>query len=261
MSVAPTQPLSPAQTARCDIREGRHRTTTRGLALGYVQCNLVILPQALAGEFLLYCQRNSRACPVLEVTDPGSFEPKQLAPGADLRTDVPKYAIYRHGVRQDDRTDIADLWRDDFVTFLIGSGISFDQALQRAGVPTHAHRWALRTTLPTVPAGRFHGPMVATMRWLTPQQAITATLVTSKFTSCHGAPIHIGDPELIGADLKHPSFGPPVPPVPRGLIPVFWACGVTPQEAALAAKVELMITHAPAHGFVTDMLADHLCNG
>lgn len=252
---------SAAQQMRLDIRQGRHRSTTRGCALGYVQCNLVVLPQSLAASFLLYCERNRRACPVLEVTDPGQHEPKLLAPGADLRTDLPKYAIYRNGVREPDRDDIRDLWRDDLVAFLIGSGISFDQALERAGVPTHEHRWALRTTLPTVSAHPFEGPMVATMRWLTPQQAITAAIVTSRFTACHGAPIHIGDPRLIGADLEHPLFGPPVPPIPDGLIPVFWACGVTPQEAALAAKVEFMIAHSPGHGFITDLLAEHICNG
>ncbi len=261
MTTERREQLSPAQQARLDIREGRHRSSTRGVALGYVQCNLVVLPRAFAHDFLLYCNRNSRACPLFEVGDPGQYEPKYVAPGADLRTDLPKYAIYRNGVREEDRTDIVDLWRDDLLAFLIGSGISFDQALERAGVPTRENRWALRTTLPTIPARPFHGPLVVTMRWLTPEQAITATVVTSKFTLCHGAPIHIGDPGLIGADLVRPWFGPPVPPIPKGLIPVFWACGVTPQEAALAAKIELMITHSPGHGFITDLLADRICSG
>lgn len=252
-------PLSPAQQARLDIRAKRHTGTTHGLALGYVVCNLVIVRQALAFEFLLYCQRNPKACPVLEVTDPGNCEPKRLAPGADLRTDLSRYAIYRNGVREPDRTDLRDLWRDDFVTFLIGSGMSFDGALERAGVPTNGPRWVVRTNIATTPAGRFHGPLAATMRRLTPEQAITATQVTARFPMCHGAPIHIGDPGLIGADLARPLFGPTVPPLPSGLTPVFWACGVTPQEAALAAQVDLMITHAPGCGFVTDLLADRLC--
>lgn len=251
--------LSPPQQARLDIREGRHTGSTHGVALGYIVCNLVVIRQALAQEFMLYCQRNPKACPVLEVTDPGSFEPKQFAPGADLRTDLARYAIYRDGVREEDRSDIEDLWEDDFVAFLIGSGISFDQALERAGVPTTRNRWAVRTTIPTVPAGCFHGPLVVTMRWLTPEQAITAVQVTSRFPACHGAPIHIGDPAQIGADLANPLFGPPVPPIPKGLVSVFWPCGVTPQEAALAAKVDLMITHAPGHAFITDVKADRFC--
>lgn len=251
--------MTPAQRARLDIREKRHTGTTRGLALGYVQCNLAVVPEALAFEFLLYCQRNARACPVLEVCDPGSWEPRQLAPGADLRTDLPRYAVYRNGERSADVSEISALWRPDLVAFLIGSGITFDQALERAGVPTDRNRWVLRSKIPTAPAGRFRGDMAVTMRWLTPEQAIVATQVSSRFPFNHGAPIHIGDPARIGADLEQPLYGPPVPPLPEGMTCVFWACGVTPQEAALAAKIEFMITHAPAHGFITDLEADRFC--
>jgi uncharacterized protein YcsI (UPF0317 family) len=251
--------LNPAGQARQAIRERKHTGTTRGLALGYVQCNLVILPQPLAYDFLLYCQRNQKACPIIEVTDVGSWEPTRSAPGADLRTDVPRYAVYRNGKRVADETNLVHLWQTNWVAFLIGSGITFDEALERAGVPTDKYRWVLRTTLPTVPAGRFHGPMVVTMRWLTPEQAIVATQVTSRFPFNHGAPIHIGDPAKIGADLKHPLFGPPVESIPAEFVPVFWACGVTPQAAAEAAEVELMITHAPAHSFITDLKADQFC--
>ena len=251
--------MTPAQRARLDIREKRHTGTTRGLALGYVQCNLAIVPQKLAFELLLYCQRNARACPVLEVCDPGSPEPRQLAPGADLRTDLPRYAVYRNGRRLADVTDLETLWTGDLVAFLIGSGITFDGALERAGVPTDRNRWVLNSRIPTVPAGRFGGDMVVTMRWLTPEQAIIATQVSSRFPNNHGAPIHIGDPAAIGVDLDNPLFGGPVGEKPVDLVPVFWACGVTPQQAALEAKVELMITHAPAHGFVTDLEADRFC--
>jgi uncharacterized protein YcsI (UPF0317 family) len=251
--------LSSAQTARLDCREGRHTGSSRGVALGYVQCNLVVLRQALAYEFLLFCQRNPKPCPVTEVCDAGDPEPRYSAPGADLRTDLARYAIYRDGVRQADVTHIRDLWEDDFVAFLIGSGITFDQALERAGVPTDKDRWVVRTALPTIPAGRFEGPLVATMRWLTPDQAVTATQVSARFPFNHGAPIHIGDPAAIGADLAAPLFGPPVEAVPNDRIAVFWACGVTPQEAALAARIDLMITHAPAHSFITDLLADRIC--
>ncbi len=248
-----------AQQARLAIREGRHTGSSRGLAMGYVQCNLVILARQYAFEFLLYCQRNPRACPVLEVTDPGSPEPRRLAPGADLRTDLARYAIWRNGRREDDRTDITALWRDDLVAFLIGSGITFDQALERAGVPTDRDRWVLNTALPTEPAGRFSGPLVVTMRWLTPEQAIIATQVSARFPFNHGAPIHIGDPAAIGADLASPLFGPPIERIPADRIAVFWACGVTPQGAAEQAGLDLMIAHAPAHSFITDLLADRFC--
>jgi uncharacterized protein YcsI (UPF0317 family) len=258
-AMANANALTVPQAARLAIREKRYTGTTRGLAMGFVQCNLVVIPQALAFEFLLYCQRNPKACPVLEVTDPGDPEPRGLAHGADLRCDLPRYAVYRSGAREPDVTDLHSLWRDDFVACLIGSGITFDGALERAGVPTDKHRWVLRSTLPTEPAGRFRGDMVVTMRWLTPRQAIIATQVSARFPFNHGAPIHIGDPAAIGADLAQPLFGPPVERVPDGLVAVFWACGVTPQEAALAAKIEIMIAHAPAHGFVTDLKADEFC--
>lgn len=243
---------------RLACRKGTHTGTTRGVAMGYVQCNLVVLRKAHAYDFLLYCQRNQRACPVLEVLDAGSPEPKRLAPGADLRTDLPRYAVYREGMRLADTTDISDLWQDDFVAFLIGSGITFDQALEDAGVPTTKDRWVLRTELPTEPAGGFRGPMVVTMRWLRPEQAIIATQVTARFPFNHGAPIHVGDPGAIGANLQHPYFGPPVDEIPPSVVPVFWACGVTPQEAAIAAKIDIMITHSPGHGFVTDLRASEL---
>jgi uncharacterized protein YcsI (UPF0317 family) len=249
-----------SQRVRAEIRAGRITGTSRGLAHGFVQCNLAILPKEFAFDFLLYCQRNQRACPVLEVTDPGSPVPRKLAPTADLRTDCARYAIYRDGVRHADATDITDLWRDDLVGFLIGSGISIDGALEAAGVPTHKDRWVLRTTLPTEPAGPFRGDLIVTMRWLEPQQAITATQVTARFPFNHGAPIHIGDPAAIGADLAAPLFGPPVPPTPPGIVPVFWACGVTPQSAAEKARLPFFIAHAPAHSFITDLPSSALMN-
>lgn len=258
MTSSPLNAESSPRDVRLACRAGAYDGPTRGLAMGYVQCNLVVLREAFAYPFLLYCQRNQRACPVLEVTDIGDPEPRTMAPGADLRTDLPRYAVYRDGHRLDDVREIRDLWQADFVAFLIGSGISFDDALERAGVPTERNRWVLRTTLPTTPAGPFQGPLVVTMRWLTPEQAIVATQVTARFPFNHGAPIHIGDPRAIGADLANPYFGRPVDRIPPEIVPVFWACGVTPQEAALAAKIDVMITHAPAHGFITDWEARRL---
>ena len=249
-----------SQRVRAEIRASRITGTSRGLAPGFVQTNLAILPKEYAFDFFLYCQRNQRACPVLEVTDPGSTEPKRLAPGADLRTDCARYAVYRDGRREEDRLDIKHLWRDDLVTFLIGSGISIDAALEAAGVPTNKDRWVLRTKLPTEPAGPFRGDMIVTMRWLTAVQVITATQVTARFPFNHGAPIHIGDPAEIGADLENPLFGPPVPPTPAGIVPAFWACGVTPQSAAENARLPLLLAHAPAHSFITDMPAAALAS-
>ena len=150
-------------------REGRYDGLTRGVALGYLQCNLVVLSRRYAYDFLVYCQRNQRACPVLEICDAGDPEPRELAPGADLRTDLPRYAVYREGVRAPDLTHTRELWQSDSVAFLIGSGISFDQALEEAGVPTGKHRWVLRTSMPTKPAGPFRGNLVVTMRWLVPE--------------------------------------------------------------------------------------------
>ena len=233
-------------------RDGRYDGLTRGVALGYLQCNLVVLRRQYAYDFLVYCQRNQRACPVLEICDAGDPEPRELAPGADLRTDLPRYAVYRGGVRGPDVTDARDLWQPDSVAFLIGSGISFDRALEDAGVPTTQNRWVLRTSIPTKPAGPFRGNQVVTMRWLSPEQSIRAVQVTSRYPFNHGAPIHIGNPSEIGADLQRPLVGRAVDGVPDGVVAVFWACGVTPQEAAIAAKPDLMFTHAPAHGFVTD---------
>jgi uncharacterized protein YcsI (UPF0317 family) len=256
-SVPLTATSSPAEV-RLACRQGLHNSTTRGLSLGYVQCNLVVLPKRYAYDFLLYCQRNQRSCPVLEVCDEGDSEPRRMAPSADLRTDLPKYAVFLKGEPQPHVAKIGHLWRPDFVSFLIGSGITFDGALEEARVPTKYDRWVLNSTLPTEPAGPFSGPMVVTMRWLAPEHAIKAVQVTARFPFNHGAPIHIGDPAAIGADLENPVFGPPIKSVPADVVPVFWACGVTPQSAALRAKPEIMITHAPAHGFVTDWEARRL---
>jgi uncharacterized protein YcsI (UPF0317 family) len=256
--VVTTAAMIESERVRREIRAGRLNRTSRGLAPGFLQCNLAILPKSHAFDFLVYCHRNQRACPVLEITDPGDPVPHRLAPTADLRTDCARYSVFVDGVRQPDRRDIVELWRDDLVAFLIGSGITFDAALERAGVPTDRHRWVVRTALPTEPAGAFRGNLIATMRWLTPAQAITATQVTARFPFNHGAPIHIGEPEAIGADLAHPLYGGPVPVRPRELIPLFWACGVTPQSAAEAARLPLFITHAAAYSFVTDLPADSL---
>ncbi|MBA2482137.1 MAG: DUF1445 domain-containing protein [Planctomycetes bacterium] len=258
MDPAPVQ-QSPSVAARLEMRAGRWTGPTQFRVPGFVQCNLVVLPRAEAYDFLVYCQRNPKPCPVIDITDAGDPEPRASAPGADLRTDLPRYAIYRKGVREADVTDIREHWRSDSVAFLIGSSLSFDDALERAGVPKSTEVWVLNTTIPTHPSGKYCGGMVVTMRWMTPAQAVIACQLTGRFPYNHGAPVHMGDPAAIGADLVHPIVGPPVSRIPEGVMPVFWACGVTPQAAALSAKPELMITHAPAHAFVTDLRADQIC--
>jgi uncharacterized protein YcsI (UPF0317 family) len=262
LPLAPTEPsgsVNEAREARLAMRRAEWTGPTVGKAPGYVQCNLVVLPRSLAYDFLLYCMRNPKPCPLVEVTDPGNPEPVRTAPGADVRTDLPLYAIYRKGIRGDDVTDIRNLWREDSVAFLIGSSLTFDHALERAGVPPSKEVWVLETKIATVPAGVFRGPLVVTMRWMTPAQAVIATQLTGRFPFNHGAPIHLGNPEEIGVDVQHPIYGEPVKEIPKGIMPVFWACGVTPQRAALEAKPDLMITHSPGHGFITDLKADQVC--
>lgn len=251
--------INEAQAARLAMRRGQWTGTTVYKVPDHVQCNLVVLSRDLAYEFLLYCQRNAKPCPVIEVTDVGCPEPRFSAPGADLRTDLPKYRVWRRGVLERETHEIRDLWQDDSVAFLIGSSLTFDQALVRVGVPRSKEVWVLNTSLETVPAGRFQGTLVVTMRWMTPAQAVIATQLTSRFPGNHGAPVHIGDPKEIGADLQAPIYGAPVDRIPERVMPVFWACGVTPQKAAEAARPDLMITHAPGHGFITDLKADQIC--
>lgn len=248
-----------AAPARLAMRHGQWTGPTVFKVPGFVQCNLVVLPKAEAYDFLVYCHRNAKACPVLEVTDPGDPEPHLCAPGADLRTDLPRYVVYRAGWPAEEPTDIRHLWGSDSVAFLIGSSLTFDAPLARAGISLEQGVWVLETKLTTVPAGKFSGPLVVTMRLFPAAQAVAAVQLTGRFPFNHGAPVHMGDPTLIGADLSRPIYGPPLAEIPRGLLPVFWACGVTPQRAARAAKIPLMITHKPGHGFITDLSADQLC--
>lgn len=238
-------------------RTGAWHAPTPGLAMGYVQANLVVVPRTLAFDFLLFCQRNPKPCPVLDVTEPGGAEPHLVAPGADLRTDVPRYRVYRDGEVIDEPTDLASHWRDDYVGFLTGCSFTFESALLAAGLPVrHIERGTnvpmFRTNIACRPAGVFRGPMVVSMRPMSMAQALRAVQVCSRFPRAHGAPIHIGDPAAIGIrDVGTPDFGDPVDFHP-GEVPVFWACGVTPQAVAMAARPPLLITHKPGHMFVTD---------
>jgi uncharacterized protein YcsI (UPF0317 family) len=239
-------------------RSGELTGPTPGLAPGYVQANLVVAPRELAFDFLLFCQRNPKPCPLLDVTEVGAAEPRLVAPGADLRTDLPRYRVYRHGKLVEEPTDLHAWWRDDLVAFLLGCSFTFESALLQAGVPVR-HLEAgcnvpmYRTNLSCQPAGMFRGPMVVSMRPLTPAQAVRAVQVCSRFPRAHGAPVHLGDPAALGIrSLETPDFGDPVEIQP-GEIPVFWACGVTPQAVAMEVRPPLLITHKPGHMFVTDL--------
>ncbi len=242
-------------------RSGELTGPTHGLAPGFVQANLVVVPRDLAFDFLLFCQRNPKPCPLLAVTEPGSPEPRFVAPGADLRTDLPRYRVWRHGELIDEPTDLHRWWRDDLVAFLLGCSFTFENALVQAGVPVrHIEQGCnvpmYRTNIPCRAAGIFHGPMVVSMRPLTPAQTVMATRICTRFARAHGTPIHFGDPATIGIrDLDKPDFGDPVEIHP-GEVPVFWACGVTPQAVAMEARPALLLTHKPGHMFLTDM-RDH----
>ena len=230
---------------------------TSGAAPGHTQANLVVLPQDWAWDMLLFAQRNPQPVPVLEVTDPGS-PATALAPGADLRTDLPRYRVWRHGELVDEPTDVLDVWREDLVAFLIGCSFSFETALLDAGVPVRNIEQGrnvsmYRTNRPCRPAGRLSGPLVVSMRPVPAALVPAAVQVTARMPQVHGAPVHVGAPEDLGiADLGAPDYGDPVEAQP-GDVPVFWACGVTPQAAVLASRPPLAITHAPGHMFVTDV--------
>lgn len=253
----PTDNYATGADVRAACRRGQWTGPTPGLALGYVQANLVILPREWAFDFLLFCHRNPKPCPLLDVTEPGSPEAKLVAPGSDLRTDLPAYRIWRNGELEGETDNILRYWRDDFVAFLIGCSFTFENALLAAGVPVRHIEQGVnvpmyRTNIPCQPAGRFSGPLVVSMRPLVPALAVKATQICSRFPRAHGAPVHFGDPAAIGIrDLHRPDYGDAVALRP-GEVPVFWACGVTPQAALANAQPPLAITHKPGHMFVTD---------
>lgn len=232
-------------------------SATAGQAPGYIQANLMIVPQAQAFDFLLFCQRNPKPCPLVEVLDAGQREPT-CAPGANLATDLPGYRVYRNGEFVDERSDISALWQKDFVSFLIGCSFSFEDAVIREGVPLrHVAQGCnvamYKTNIACVPAGPFHGEMVVSMRPIKSRDVAKVVEVSGRFALAHGAPLHIGNPEHIGIrDLTQPDYGDFVP-VMEDEVPVFWACGVTPQWIAQSSRLPLCITHAPGKMFVTDI--------
>ncbi|MGG0790990.1 putative hydro-lyase [Peribacillus simplex] len=248
---------------RAMIRNNELIKPTAGMANGYAQANLAILKKEHAFDFLLFCQRNPKSCPLLDVTEIGSPIPKFAAQSGDIRTDIPKYRIYKYGELIEEVTDISDYWEDDMVGFLIGCSFTFEHALlnndisirhieENCNVPMY------KTNISCVEAGIFHGKMVASMRPIPQKDVVRAAQVTSRFPAVHGGPIHIGDPEAIGvSNIQQPDFGNAVT-IREGEVPVFWACGVTPQSIAMETKPAIMITHAPGHMFITDIRDEKL---
>jgi uncharacterized protein YcsI (UPF0317 family) len=259
MTPAERQAATDGAQARQAARWGRLDRHTSGLAMGNVQGNVVILPADLASDFLRFCQRNPKPCPVLAVSEPGDPALPTLGQGIDIRTDLPRYRVWQHGEVADEPTQIESLWQDDFVTFVIGCSFSFEEALIADDITLrHIEQGRnvamYRTNIPTEPAGPFHGPMVVSMRPLRAAAAIRAVQITSRLPAVHGAPVHLGDPSLIGIkDLSRPDYGDAVE-VMADELPVFWACGVTPQAALAQAKPPLAITHAPGAMLITDLL-------
>ena len=243
-------------TARASFRSGV-AVPSSGWAPGHTQANLVVLPRDWAWDMLLFGQRNPQPVPLLDVTDAGSYR-TALAPDADLRTDLPRYRVWRDGECVDEPTDVTDLWGPDLVAFLIGCSFSFETALLEAGVPVRNIEQGrnvsmYRTDRECRPAGRLSGPLVVSMRPVPGHLVATAVQVTGRMPQVHGAPVHVGAPEGLGiADLARPDFGDPVE-LADGDVPVFWACGVTPQAALTASRPPFAITHAPGHMFVTDV--------
>jgi uncharacterized protein YcsI (UPF0317 family) len=243
--------------ARLAVRGGNHRGPTAGLAPGYVQGNLAILPAKLAGDFLRFCQLNPKPCPLLGSSAPGDPRVPALGEDLDIRTDLPRYRVWKNGELVAEPEDVTEFWRDDLVSFVIGCSFSFEEALLAEGIELrHISRNTnvpmYRTSIPTVEAGPFRGPMVVSMRPMTPANAIRAIQITTRFPAVHGAPVHIGMPHLIGIkDLDKPDYGDTVPMKPDE-IPVFWACGVTPQSVIATVKPEFSITHYPGSMLVTD---------
>ncbi|MQA79251.1 MAG: putative hydro-lyase [Streptosporangiales bacterium] len=266
MTVTAGARLSPEQVRTLEpaglreaFRAGRWTEPTGGMAPGRLQANLVILPRDEALEFLIFCQRNPKPCPLVGVTEPGVLEAPD-APGSDLRTDLPRYRVFTDGVVRDEPTDITAWWRPDLVGMLLGCSVTFEDALVSAGVPVR-HLEAGQTcpmyvtSRRCVPVGRFHGPLVVTMRSIPAALVPLAVEVTARLPEAHGAPVQVGDPAQLGIDLDRPDFGDP-PIVRPGDVPVFWACGVTPQLVCERSRPSLMVTHYPGCMFITDRRAD-----
>ena len=245
-------------SVRCAIRNSYFTGQTAGMAPGYTQGNLAILPAKQAMDFMRYCQRNPKPCPLVGVSDTGNPMLPSLGHDIDIRSDIPSYNIYRNGELSETVTDIKSLWQDDFVAFIIGCSFSFEQAMMDGGIPLRHISENLTvsmyiTSLETIPAGDFKGGTVVSMRPMTTRNAIRAVEITSRFPHTHGSPVHFGDPSAIGIkDINKPDWGD-AQSIADDEVPVFWACGVTPQNAIRMAKPEICITHTPGSMLITDL--------
>ena len=254
--VTPFRHTSPKEMREL-IRKGEWTHPTSGLCLTHVQANMIVLPKDWAYDFLVFAQRNPKPCPILDITEPGDGEAKLIAPGSDVRTDIPGYRVWENGVLKDEPTDVLKYCRDHLVAFLLGCSFSFEGALIEAGIPIRHIDCGCNvpmyiTNIQCNPAGRLSGPMVVSMRPVKHSQVVKAALCTGRFPAVHGAPVHIGDPAVIGIkDVNKPDFGDPVE-IRDGEVPVFWACGVTPQAVVMKSKPPFAITHAPGLMFIGD---------
>ncbi len=247
-----------AAEVRARIRSGALDAPTAGMADGFVQANLAILPREFARDFLDFCLANPKPCPLLGVSRPGETAIDGVARGLDIRTDVCGYKVFKDGVCVERRSEVSAIWRDDLVTFVLGCSFSFDHALLHAGLAVRhidcgCNVPMYKTGIACAPRGRFAGPLVTSMRPFPPAEAIRAICLSDHYPLAHGAPVHFGDPSAIGiADVSRPDYGDAVP-MRAGEVPVFWACGVTPQAVLEEARLPFAITHDPGHMLITDI--------
>jgi uncharacterized protein YcsI (UPF0317 family) len=251
----------PTDAVRGQIRGCLYTGHTAGLGKNTLQANLAILPEIYALDFMRFCQRNPKPCPVVGVSDTGNPMMKTLGRDIDIRTDVPAYYVYRDGELAETSHDISGLWRDDSVAFALGCSFTFEHALQKAGL----NLWHIdnnktvpmfATSIPTVSAGPFQGPMVVSMRAIPTKRLEEVVDISNRFPMAHGGPVHIGNPREIGiTNIDTPDWGDPAP-VRDDTTPVFWACGVTPQAAIMRSKLPICITHKPGHMLITDIPHD-----
>ena len=264
MNENPYRNINPREVRNL-IRQEKITGQTSGMCSGFAQANLCILPKKYAYDFLLFCQRNQKSCPLLEVSDTGSRFLKTSAEDCDIAKDLPKYRIWKNGQLVQECTDVSAFWREDLVTFVIGCSFSFEGPLIEAGIDvrniSENHNVPMYiTNIDTSPAGIFSGKMVVSMRPIPYKQVVKATTITARVPKVHGSPIHIGDPKVIGIeDISRPDFGE-ASTIKEGEVPVFWCCGVTPQSVVMNSKPDFCITHAPGHMLITDIPESSLQN-